>query len=520
MTNSILAITTCRVSSPEQMESNSLDRQRDAVLDAAKKLGATIPEDGQWSGSVSSKAGTNTRRKDLVEMLEYCKRNPRVKYLIVHEVDRFMRSLDELFYFEVTFRETVGVTIYYASQPELNNGDYYSKLLKALEAFKGEGSNVERQKKSIDGQTKALKQGRYTFAPKPGYMRGIEKGIPVIHPDRGPALRRVLKKLANGLVTPTQALIELNDSDFTKDHSKYKMDKFSKIATDPFYAGIVEVQRQVKVRNENGLHEPLLTLDEHYRLISIMTKRPKYQNGPNKKGNPEFPLNGILVHEECVNYKNHGRAVGYNHGNGQNPNLVYKKYRCRSCNKYWHLAEVNQKVIDVFDMYELDEKFRHELVNALEIVWKKNQVQVQQEIARIRHSKESLKAEIKRKVLSATDPSNSSIKKELLSIIEDNKQQLEKLEEKLFSLTKAQSADQKEFMEFALNFIENTSQHFLQEYVSRQNRLKCKQLIFPAGFLINQKNKVYTPEVSIFYRLATKKKSAKASENSHLVQHS
>src|SRR5689334_4227697 len=113
MLRQILAITTCRVSTPEQVVNNSLGRQAEAVIRAAKELGAAIPEDGQWSGSVSSKAGTNVKRKDLKEMLEYCRKHPQVKYLIVHEVDRFMRSVDELFYFEVRFREEAGVKIIY-----------------------------------------------------------------------------------------------------------------------------------------------------------------------------------------------------------------------------------------------------------------------------------------------------------------------------------------------------------------------------------------------------------------------
>lgn len=259
MPKQILAITTCRVSTPEQVENNSLGRQAEHMVRAANDLGAVIPKDGQWSGSISSKAGKNFNRKDLKEMLDYCKKHPAVKYLIVHEVDRFMRSVDELFYFEVRFREEAGVRIIYASQPELNTNNYQSKLLKALEAFKGEGSNVERQKKSIDGQITALKEGRYPFSPKPGYKRGYQRGIQELHAVRGPILRDILRKIADKELTPTQGLIELNKTDYAKTRAPLKMDKFRIILTDPFYAGIVEINKQVVFRNENGLHEPLIT---------------------------------------------------------------------------------------------------------------------------------------------------------------------------------------------------------------------------------------------------------------------
>ena len=109
------AITNCRVSSDEQLKNNSLNRQQRAVLNAAKRLDVEIPKDGQWSGSVSSKRGKNYDRKDLKEMLEYCKKHKRVKYVIVDEPDRFMRSVDEAFAWETRFRHEVNVRVYYAS---------------------------------------------------------------------------------------------------------------------------------------------------------------------------------------------------------------------------------------------------------------------------------------------------------------------------------------------------------------------------------------------------------------------
>ena len=99
-----LAIALCRVSSLEQLENNSLNRQREAVLKAAADLNVKIPEDAWWSGSVSSKRGTNLARKDLNEITDRVKKDKRFKFIIVDEPDRFMRSIDEAAYFEVHFR--------------------------------------------------------------------------------------------------------------------------------------------------------------------------------------------------------------------------------------------------------------------------------------------------------------------------------------------------------------------------------------------------------------------------------
>ncbi len=503
MPKRILAITTCRVSSIEQMENNSLERQGREVIKAAETLGATIPADGQWSGSVSSKAGTNTKRKDLQEMLDYCRKNKSVKYLIVHEVDRFMRSIKELFYFEVEF-EKLGVKVWYASQPELNTENYQSKFLKALEAFKGEGSNEERIRKSIDGCADAVRQGRYPCAPKPGYKRGYERGIQEPHPIRGPILRDILVRVASHLVTASQGLVELNKSQFVDGHAEIKMDKFRKWLTDPFYAGILDVDKQVKVYNENGLHEPLITKEQHHELVRIMNAKPKTQVGPRKNGNPKYPCSNLLTCERCVGKKD-CRYAGLDLNNGKNKTRIYEKYRCRSCGQYMSRSEVHRQVEQQFKDNPITKEGSQECLSALNIVWNENEGQAEQEAVRVQHKIQSLKSSIEQQVEAATDPANVSIKGDILSSIVKKKEEILNLEDELEKLKTEADSDWEEFLRYAYDFAENTGRRFFE--TSRENRLLCKQLYFPVGFYVNAENKIYTPEVSSLIRLASKDKN-------------
>lgn len=517
MPKQILAITTCRVSTPEQEENKSLDRQAEAVKKAAKERGATIPNDGQWSGSVSSKVGSNVKRKDLKAMLDYCKKHAAVRYLIVHEVDRFMRSVDELFYFEVRFREEVGVKIIYASQPELNTDDYKAKLFKALEAFKGETSNVERISKSIAGQTDALKSGLYPFSPKPGYKRGYERGIQEIHDIKGPALKEVLLDIYFKRLNPTDALIKLNKSIFMSEgHSLYKMDKFRKIVTDPFYAGVVQIDKQVKVRNENGKHEPLIPLKQHYELIRIMENKKKYQTVPRKNGNPNYPLSNIVTCDICINKSKIPRYVGYAHGNGKNSNLVYHKYRCRACNRYLSRDELHPQIKQQFANNPITKEGLNDFIEALDIVWKQQDAQANQTINRLNQNIVSLNEDINKRVIAAIEPSNVAIKDEIMAIIAKNKDEIIKLEVELSLLQEKADSDKEQFLRFAYNFVDNMGSRFLE--ISHENRLRCKQIVFPAGFYLNASNKVYTPEISPLITLQVKKRDTEVSNKSHLVR--
>lgn len=517
MSKEVLAIALCRVSSIEQLQNNSLKHQKDNVFKAAESLGATIPSDGIWEGQQSSKQGVNFNRKDLLQMFEYCKRQTRVRYLIVQEVDRFMRSPDEQTYWYVRFWYELKVRVWYADKPELNEDTHVASLLRFMEGWRAGGSNVERINKSINGQTAALREGRWTFVPKPGYMKGRVTGVPDIHPIRGRELQRNLKRLAAGRMSATNALIELNKSDFTKNHSPYKMDKYRKIATDIFYAGVIEMNAQVKVSGIKGLHEPLITIEEHRKLVEIFENKPKYQIGPKRNGNPKFPLNNLMEHEACVELKNQGRLVGFDHTNGQSAK-IYQKYRCRSCNHYWHKKDVDNEIIDLFDRYEMSRDTQSKIIRALKIVWLKDRENKIHEEHSIKLNIANLEKVIEQKVESATDDANMAIKADILKIIKKKKDELSSLELQLEQLTSKEEEDEQEFMEFALSFIQDTGRHFLEPYITKEYRMMCKQMLFPAGIYINPIGKVYTPKVSVFFRGESKKKDAKASDNSHLVR--
>lgn len=514
MSKKIFAIANCRVSSNEQLLNNSLNRQQLSTQSAAAKLGAPIVK--TWSGSVSSKAGTNVTRKDLLEMLEFCKQNKNIKYAIFDEYDRYMRSVNEGPYFEVLFQQ-LGVKVWYASETDAFNGDSaMSKLMRTMSAFRAEGSNEERQHKSIAGQTAALKEGRYTFSPKPGYKRGYQRGIQEIDEVRGPALREVLVRLAAQMVTPSQALVELNNSDFMKNHALYRMDKFRKIVTDPFYAGIVEINKQVQVRNEHGLHEPLITKQQHEAILMIMDAKKKNQAGPRKNGNPKYPISNLLTCTKCISESNINRYVGFDHSNGKPNGPVYEKYRCRACNQYMTREEVHSQIDEHFKSNPISKDGIDDLLEALRFVWKEYEGQVEQEANRIRHKAQALKQTIIDQSEAAIDPSNASIKEEILQAIHKKKAELSDLENELHALSDQSEYDKEDFLRFALGFAQNMGRNFL--VISQANRLRCKDIVFPAGFYVDESHRIYTPEISPLITLLPKKKSAEALENSHLVR--
>src|ERR1044072_4415387 len=104
MTSPSCSIALCRVSTAEQaLTGHSLQRQEQNAFKAAEELGSPIIK--TWSLDQSSRAGKNFKRQDLNEMVALCKTNKKIRYLIVDEVDRFMRDIKYFYYFEAVFEQ-------------------------------------------------------------------------------------------------------------------------------------------------------------------------------------------------------------------------------------------------------------------------------------------------------------------------------------------------------------------------------------------------------------------------------
>lgn len=301
-----------------------------------------------------------------------------------------------------------------------------------------------------------------------------------------------------------------------KGHSFYKMDKFRRIATDVYYAGGIAIDKQVKVYNLNGLHEPLITIDQHHELVRIFECKQKNQAGPRKNGNPKYPLNNIIHCDVCEG-KQYNRIVGVDITNGKSPRL-YEKYRCRACKRALSRDEMHEKITKQLRSNPITEAGVADLTKALDIVWKRRESENQQEAVRLQHKLTSLQDAISKQVEAATDPENASIKTDIMVIIAKRKQEAQDIEDQLHKLTQKAEDDYERFLKFAYGFASDMSQKFLDPQTSQENRLRCKQIIFPAGFRLDADKNVYTPEISTLIRLVGNKKARTNDVQAHLVR--
>lgn len=519
----ICAIANCRVSTKEQeIHGNSLNRQNEIVREAAKRLGVEIVK--CWSGSRSSKRGKNVNRKDIKEMLDYCRTHQQVKYLIIDEPDRFMRSVEEAFHFEVEFRQR-GVEIWYASDDQLNTDDMTAKMMRFMKYFVAEGSNEERMRKAICGGRKALREGRYPYHVKLGYTKGETPGVHVVEPESGEVLKSLLIKIASGLISVSEALVEFNNSPYIKSgkHRPYRIDKWKIVVTDPYYAGIVEMKSQINERNEHGLHEPLISKEQHEKIVEIVSGKNRKHSGPRKNGNPEFPLNTITFCEKCYaeeialgreGIHNRAKFVGSNTTNGKS-NKRYPKYKCRKCRRLINKDELHEQVHDELSCLEMTSNGRNKLTKALRKIWNLEEDTRASEVAKLRTQVVNLAKEKEHLLTSICNVSNPTVIAELENKVEERVAEIGDIETKIEKIENSRNDDRERFLRFALAFADDLGNGFFN--LQPNQAKKCELLLFPNGFFVDADKKVHIPKISPFYRYRSTKKASKDAQNSPMV---
>ena len=502
----IKAIALCRVSSDEQLKNNSLTTQNIKVDELAEKYNAVIVK--RWSGSESSKSGKNLHRRDLKEMLDFCDKEKNIELLFVTEPDRLMRATGEGFWFITEIRRR-GIKVIF-SNDLFNKENATSDMLLAIQLAAGEASNEERIRKSINGHEAALREGRYTFQPPVGYMKdnknGKKAGIHRVDPVTGPVLQQALVAISDGTLTIKEALDWYNEHcPPIRDgkHTKMRMDKWTKFIANPYYAGVVEINKQIKVRNENGLHKPLITMEQHEKILDALGHRKKLHKGPIKGGNKRFPLNQILLCEDCASKgKKVFKFTGYDNKNGKT-DKIYSRYFCRGCNKSLSRDAIHEQVKRLFDRLDFTETGRKAVIRALNQVWDKEQNGLKMQLSFYRQDLTKLE-ERKQKLLDQIiETDNQLLKDDLNGYLERTRDGITKLNMRIEAAEKSLNFGRSDFISFALKYIDDMGQHFFE--LPLEEVAVCKDILFPGGFWMGPDKIIYTHDISPLYRERTTK---------------
>lgn len=499
------AIALCRVSTKSQMLDGNLEPQEKRIRLAAEAINVELVK--IWKVTISSRKGKNVKRKDLHEMLDFCKRHKSTKYVIVDEVDRFMRSIGEYYWWKMEF-QNIGVQIRFANHPEVDPESDRAVFDELIDVYRAEQSNNERIHKTPEKMAAKMRAGYYPSNPHTGYKKSSIPGLHIPDEPNWSAMQKTFSEIACGECTISEGLQRVTERGLrTKNYGpkavggkKIDMYRWKNILKDPYYCGVIKF-KDWDEENENGLHTPMVT-KEQYRILSEIVNSKGKRFTVNRK-NPLYLMSNEIECNKCLlNEKRNPRIVGYTQRNGiKKGNKEYQRYRCRQCNLPILQKDLHSQIDEELKHLKLTECQKNKLTDHMQQIWRSHEKGLLERVRIALGYVETLKAKKSNLIsLLANNPElTDDIKEELNTV----KKEIEQKESE-YSEATGYGSDLTKFIKFALDYLENTKQNWWS--LDKETMKRCKQIFYPSGIQLLENKKVYIPEISLVYRYETNKK--------------
>lgn len=247
-----------RVSSDEQVKGYSLDGQKKACIEYAKKFDLKILNVFRDEGE----SATATHRPQFQEMLNQCEDEP-VNAIIVWHTDRFARNEADHFLVKKKLSD-LSTLLLSVSQPMLDEspeGRFLDTILAGVNAY----YSRDLGRKTRKGLNQKWEQGGWPSATPPGYKNirnENDKGDVVVDPVLGPIIKEGLELYSTGNYTVVTLQKWLDKKGLRSKTGK--MISFAVVHNmlrNPFYYGVMRWSG----KEQRGCFEPLIS-EEVFRL--------------------------------------------------------------------------------------------------------------------------------------------------------------------------------------------------------------------------------------------------------------
>lgn len=281
----------CRVSTDEQAnEGYSLDAQERFCKKFAEDRGYVVAGVFRDEG----RSGTNLDRPALQDMLAKCQQGEeKISAVLVQETDRLARSTKDHLTIKALLKKA-DIKLISVAQPMLDDspeGNMIDTILASVNQFQSD-INSRKTKK---GMQERFNSGWWPGYAKLGYLNEEvnERRIIVNDPVRWRLIKEALKMYLRG----SYSAIEISDVLYEKGLTSRTGKKICNgimlnILKDPFYAGPMQWGGQEKIGN----HEPMITTDEHKRILAIMASHNQYAC---RRRTHNFLLRGFVFCDIC-----------------------------------------------------------------------------------------------------------------------------------------------------------------------------------------------------------------------------
>jgi site-specific DNA recombinase len=247
-----------------------------------------------------SESAKTADRPELQRMLEYVKEH-RVKYVIVHKVDRLARNRVDDALINLALKQA-GAQLVSVSEniDETPSGHLLHGIMSSIAEFYSRNLATE----VIKGCVQKAKNGGTPGKAPLGYVNvrkvvnGLEGRTVEVDPVRGPLMAWAFREYATGEWTIRTLLAELTAKGLTTvpgpktPSTALTVSHLHRLLRHPYYVGIVRYQGVLY----QGKHEALVDHDTWQRVQELMTA--KYLTGEKHREHPHY-LKGSIFCGQC-----------------------------------------------------------------------------------------------------------------------------------------------------------------------------------------------------------------------------
>ena len=288
------AVAYIRVSTEEQTHGTSLDSQRDACMDYARRNGIEL-----LSENIFREEGVSAKlidRPQLAAMLDCCtKHKDEISHCIIWKVDRLARKSEYHHIIKAQLFK-VGVKLVSVTEPidETPMGQLMDSMLAAFAQF----DNEIRTARTTGGMRARLEQGGWPHAAPYGYRRARTANniVTIEANDDAPKVKKLLEEFASGAYTIQQARDYAYEIGIrSRDGKKRSWQIIKDTIGNALYAGFV-TSDYIEDRLIKGLHLPIVSEATYYRNKAILSGSV---NNYSRQAESEWPLRGGFLRHVC-----------------------------------------------------------------------------------------------------------------------------------------------------------------------------------------------------------------------------
>jgi len=438
----VYALIYCRVSSDRQAkEGNGLDSQKQRCVAFANATGLIVGDEQVFTDVISG-GDEYTNREGLSKLLSYIDANPLKSFVfVIDDMSRLARDVKEHFRIRVALRqrgvEVTSPNFQFEDSPE---GEMIETMLAATNQYYRK--NNTRQ--VVQKMRARLELGFWPFAPKVGYKKDPDGGKVCVVSEKGREfLKPALEGFANGRfprkIDACRFLCEQHF--FGKNPPERYLDMFTKILTDPFYAGDIEyvgtksrgksrkrTHQDVDwdVTRRKGFHEGIISL-ETFDLIQKRIKRESLNKRVRVETSSDFPLRGLMSCEGC------GRPFTGAWTQGKTKEYAYYFCQTKDCalrKKSISKAKIESEFCEMLKDSTMNPKVENLAHVIFERVWKREIAKFQNRDLVAQKEKDAIEEKIKQYMEEMVKSKNETLHKVYEKQLEKLSEEIEQLDEK------------------------------------------------------------------------------------------